>query len=256
MDLNVLKRNISNLALEERDENFLLRVLGTGTKVYEDRLDQIGFKNKNLVLDAGCGFGQWSCALSKMNMNIEAIDISEKRITVAKALFGDISNLHFEVSDLTNMPFKTESFDAIFCYSAIYYCDPKKVLSEFNRVLKPSGELYICSNSWGWYIHNIIKRPNSSKDFNPMLYGIQSIINSFTYVATGKKIFDNGSVVTSEGWLTRALLSAGFGHVVCGAEGTLCAVASKEWHNNSFFSDKYYGLEGCLEWLSKKNYKL
>jgi len=57
---------------------FLERVYGGGFEKYSTRLSQHGFRGFCRVLDAGCGFGQWTLALSWMNQSVEAVDISEK----------------------------------------------------------------------------------------------------------------------------------------------------------------------------------
>ena len=59
---------------------------------------------------------------------------------------GDkISHLpHFLISTIENMPVDNERFDLIICLgTVINYCDPIKVFSEFNRVLKKGGYLLI-----------------------------------------------------------------------------------------------------------------
>ena len=45
------------------DKLFIQRVFSKGLDSYINRLEAIGFTKKSKVLDAGCGYGQWSIAL-------------------------------------------------------------------------------------------------------------------------------------------------------------------------------------------------
>ena len=51
-------------------------------------------------------------------------------------------NLHFEVADAMALPYEDNSFDAVLIANALHIVpDPKKVLSEIDRVLRPGGLL-------------------------------------------------------------------------------------------------------------------
>ena len=62
------------------------------------------------VCDAGCGYGQWSFPLAKLNKSVHEIDSSYDRISVCQALLADNSSpegtLEFLVKDIqkTNFP--------------------------------------------------------------------------------------------------------------------------------------------------------
>ena len=49
------------------DAAFLSRVYQTGLTKYQERLRAISFYGLRHVLDAGCGFGQWTLSLSGLN---------------------------------------------------------------------------------------------------------------------------------------------------------------------------------------------
>ena len=62
--------NIGKIFLNDNDFSFFKRVWSQDLNIYKDRLSAIDFNQKNNVLDAGCGFGQWSLQLSILNNNI------------------------------------------------------------------------------------------------------------------------------------------------------------------------------------------
>ena len=92
--------------LGQNDFGFLNRVYQTNTKVYLNRLKNIGFENYNSVLDAGCGYGQWSISLSKLNSHVLATDISSSRVIIADEITKsqNIKNINYKQSDLINIP--------------------------------------------------------------------------------------------------------------------------------------------------------
>ena len=91
------------------------------------------------VFDVGCHSGTFTLKiLSKVgSKKIYGIDISEQAIRGAKK---KIPYGHFQVADATNLPFKSNFFDAVFCLEVLEHVDdPVTVLAEINRVLKKSG---------------------------------------------------------------------------------------------------------------------
>ena len=107
------------------------------------RLSQLSTGLK--VLEIGCGNG-WGTKLIKKYFNpseIRAIDLDPKMIDIAKKSNKD-SRITFSIADATKLPYKDNSFDAIFDFGIIHHIpDWKNCLSELKRVLKPSGQLLI-----------------------------------------------------------------------------------------------------------------
>ncbi|HEY0085340.1 MAG TPA: class I SAM-dependent methyltransferase, partial [Allosphingosinicella sp.] len=103
-DIQAVLARASWLTGDDRD--FFLRVWATDPEVYRARLDAIGFAGLGNVLDAGCGFGQWSLPLAAANRHVTAVDVSAIRIrTLADVAehFG-VANLTTAVSSLEAMP--------------------------------------------------------------------------------------------------------------------------------------------------------
>ncbi|MEE8154116.1 MAG: class I SAM-dependent methyltransferase [Phycisphaerales bacterium] len=236
--------------LGQRDGLFLKRVLSDGLETYRRRLKAIGFDKLESVLDAGCGFGQWSLALASTARRVEAIDTDETRIRTARRLAEGRANLNYHVGSLETLPFDDETFDGVFCYSVIYYTDVRRSIDELCRVLRPGGLIYISSNGLGWYIQNLLMAPNTSSDFHPRLYAIRTMLGSLKYRLLGIPPRDGNSVVTGRRWLTRKLMSRHVELIGVGDEGSVSLV--KDMKPEAFFRGRYFGLDGVSEWLGRR----
>lgn len=149
---------------------------------YEARLRQIQFSGHSRVLDAACGMGQWSLALAEQNEFVEGIDLSEKRVEVAKKLASEkgCSNIHFQVGSIESLPFGDEYFDAVFCYGSFMFTDMQKTLTEFKRVLKPGGKIYVNANGFGWYMHLVFTLGLLKLNFGLAKTACRMVIKAFT----------------------------------------------------------------------------
>ncbi len=95
----------------------------------------------NLVLDVGCGSGTIVQKLLKNGKNVIGVDIGKKFLSFCTSSYR---NALFCMADAQNMPFSDNSFDAIVCSEVIEHIDkPEKSLKEFERILRPKGELVI-----------------------------------------------------------------------------------------------------------------
>jgi len=102
------------------------------------------------ILDLGCGIGNFSYQLSKIypSAKITGIDDADYSIDVARALYGNTSNLTFELMDGTNLKFHNQDFDTACFLEVIEHLeDPVKALKEINRILKTGGELILSTNN-------------------------------------------------------------------------------------------------------------
>jgi ubiquinone/menaquinone biosynthesis C-methylase UbiE len=102
-------------------------------------------------LDAGCGAGVLACSLAARNFNVLGIDISPKMIerAVAKAKSAGVSErASFQVGNLESLPFATGSLAGVVSSGVIEYSsDPRIVLAEFARVLRPAAPFIVTLNN-------------------------------------------------------------------------------------------------------------
>ncbi|MBN8703028.1 MAG: class I SAM-dependent methyltransferase [Bacteroidetes bacterium] len=101
-------------------------------------------KENSTILDIACGTGFGAFHLSKIKgSRVYGIDLSEEAITECSNLYKN-SNLHFKVGDATKLPFENEHFDYITSFETIEHStEYSKILSEFNRILKKGGVLFL-----------------------------------------------------------------------------------------------------------------
>lgn len=98
------------------------------------------FPKESNILDVGCGDGISLAKLNELGHTAIGIDLNNEKLNVAKAK-GSLA----EKCDMHNMfIFNDNQFDVIISSHSLEHAyDPRKVLSEFFRVLKPEGLLFI-----------------------------------------------------------------------------------------------------------------
>ena len=102
----------------------------------------------NKVLDLGCGTGVILKEISSINSDVElfGLDLSENMIAKATQRLGTTATL--SVGDAENLPYADNTFDLVCCVESFHhYPNPKKALSEINRVLK-NGGLFLLCDTW------------------------------------------------------------------------------------------------------------
>lgn len=114
-------------------------------EIFKIRKDRIN------ILDAGCGFGQYSWYISRKNKHAEitAVDISASHVEKAIDFFRKTGkkNVHCHVADLTDYH-EDEKFDLIISVDVMeHISDDRQVFSNFFRSLKPGGLLLISTPS-------------------------------------------------------------------------------------------------------------
>jgi len=254
MDKSILRKILNKYKkkMSDNDRSFFNRIYSVETDVYMHRLKAIGFNDKSVVLDAGCGFGQWSLALAKLNDYIHAVDMSPDRITILNDIITEakINNIKTKESKLEKTPFKDNSFDAIFCYAVIFCTSWEKTINEFYRILKMNGSLYFTANDLGWYINLWKSGENNAKDYNSREYAALGFSNTIEYEKS-KKAPKKGQIIIEYETMTKYLRNNGFKIYRTGSEGTI-KVGNTVPQPKSFFKSSYYGLNGVYEILSRK----
>ncbi len=114
-------------------KNLLLRFIeGTRTRVI---LRSLAIKPTDKVLDIGCGAGNM---LEKINAVRTGIDLSDTMILRSKQKLGHSVELNKMSAD--KLEFADNTFDKIICSEVIeHVLEPRKVLIEIARVIKPGG---------------------------------------------------------------------------------------------------------------------
>ena len=89
------------------------------------------------VLDLACGPGYVSAAAKRLGAVPTGMDFSENMISIAKAMFPEIS---FMQGDAQNLPFDDSSFDRVLInFGLLHMSHLEQPCAEACRVLKPGG---------------------------------------------------------------------------------------------------------------------
>lgn len=100
------------------------------------------------LLDCGCGPGTMTVNLAEVVApgEVVGIDIEDKQFEVGRAYARErgVSNVRFETGNIYDLPFESNTFDAIFAHAVLYHLKtPRKALTELHRILKPGGAIGI-----------------------------------------------------------------------------------------------------------------
>ena len=98
------------------------------------------------ILEAGCGTGQMSIALSRYARQIYGIDLSKGSLIEAKQFINsnDIKSVHLFRMNIFKLFFEENTFDVIISNGVLHHTyNPKLAFSKLVRVLKPGGIIVI-----------------------------------------------------------------------------------------------------------------
>lgn len=115
----------------------------------EFAIESLNLMNGDKILEIGMGNGKFVKDLFAKNSTIHysACDYSKEMIDSATELNQSLVKLgkaEFIEANVSELPFPNKSFDVIFTVNTLYFWDdPKKILTELNRLLKTNGKLYI-----------------------------------------------------------------------------------------------------------------
>ena len=104
---------------------------------------------EGLVLDLGCGPGTIPIKIASKRKGLEVLglDLSEAMLQIARKNLrasGLGSRVHFQRADAKRLEFPDHTFDGVISNSLLHHLrDPRVVLAEAVRVLKPGGTFLI-----------------------------------------------------------------------------------------------------------------
>ena len=114
-----------------------------------DYSDRVGRPIADLrILDAGCGYGAYSCVLATLGCKVTGVDINQDLIQTAerRAVGFGIQSVEFFTGDSSDFLVKTppESFDIILALDTLEHMKtPFRFLEIAHRALSPGGNLII-----------------------------------------------------------------------------------------------------------------
>jgi len=113
-------------------------------------LKDIGIRKDQFVLDFGCGHGNYTIPASLIvgeKGRIYAVDKNQESLNklINKTKEKELNNIEIiKLVDQLKLPLPKESVDAILLFDVLHLVEPRKcLLSELNRILKPTGLLFV-----------------------------------------------------------------------------------------------------------------
>ncbi len=237
---------------EKRDHEFLLRIFGDDIIKYEQRLRQYGFVGLKNVLDAGCGYGQWSLALAKLNQYVYAVDSAPIRIMFLKDILKEIGTVNVSTlrCNVEHLRFPDKTFDAIFSYCVLHTTEWKKVVKEYYRVLEPGGIMYVTANATGWYSFLWDTKHNQTEGYDPQLLVARAYYNTWCY-KNGHPINSGDNIIIEPEELKSFLNEIGFSVIDMRQEGKI-NVTGEDVELLPFMKGDYKGEYAVFEALAEK----
>ncbi len=127
-----------------------------GSRGFFDDLDQYHFEKLHhllrlvafdgyrgrMVLEVGCGAGVDLARFARGGATVAGVDLAASAIDLARANFEQQGlDGRFEIADGERLPFPANSFDLVYAHGVVQYtADPRRLVEECRRVLKPGGE--------------------------------------------------------------------------------------------------------------------
>jgi ubiquinone/menaquinone biosynthesis C-methylase UbiE len=151
--------------------------------------------NAAQVLDAGCGCTFFPFFLTTKGFSVHCCDFDSSLTETFKDInFKSAKRVDFQVQNLKTLNYPEQFFDAVYCISVLEHTDNySKILSQFNRVLKPNGLLIVTFDVHLDFFgkrkaNNLVKDLKNS--FSPIGLGFQMNFND-TSLFTTKYVKDN-----------------------------------------------------------------
>ncbi|WAC67365.1 class I SAM-dependent methyltransferase [Agrococcus sp. SL85] len=97
------------------------------------------------ILDVAAGTGASAAPMAKAGALVTALDLSAGMVEEGRRRHPDIE---FVLGSAEELPFRADTFDAVtISFGLRNVQHPRQALSEFLRVLKPGGRLFVCEFS-------------------------------------------------------------------------------------------------------------
>ena len=143
------------------------------------------------VLEVGSGNGQWLMAAEKLGaakvVGLEPHDEVRNYSIEMIEKEGDFRKISVLKAGAESIPMRDASFDCLLCLGVFMFTQQNVALKEFERVLRPNGQLILTVNGLGYFIMKM-KNGILYHQFDELRYGLAGIISSILKWAFGLQI--------------------------------------------------------------------
>ncbi len=95
-----------------------------------------------LLLEIGCGTGEYTGRLTELGFRVFAFDLTEACVIEAVRETGGAKNCHCSVADSVRIPFRDNTFDLCFGVSILHHVNVKRTWTEVARVCKNGARFF------------------------------------------------------------------------------------------------------------------
>lgn len=133
--------------IAEDDPVALLRAEGNARRPW---VEQVLAGREYKILDVGCGAGFLTSALAERGHQVTGVDASVATLEMARQR-DPLGRIQYVQGDAYALDFADHSFDVVTAMDFLeHVSDPKRVLDEVRRVLKPGGLFFFHTFNRNW----------------------------------------------------------------------------------------------------------
>ena len=168
------------------------------------RFLEAGTRNNPVLLDIGCGCGEWSNSIAKKGIKVFGIDPDIEALTAAKTYaIKTRSGATFAEATAEDLPFQSAHFDYVLSVCAIeHFNDFSRAISEMSRVIKTEGTLVLTADSFSYGQIKPALRDKHRREYRVVTY--------FTLERLKKELEQNGFEILEAKYFINSPLSSFF----------------------------------------------
>jgi SAM-dependent methyltransferase len=95
------------------------------------------------ALDVGCGTGQFARLLAERVKHVDAVDVSDDVLALARERSAHVHNLHLRTADITTDDIGREAYDFVSCLMCIHHVPFEPALEKLAAAVRPGGVLAV-----------------------------------------------------------------------------------------------------------------
>lgn len=156
---------------------------------------RFNMREKDKLLDVGCGRGDFTKGFRDLDMEVFGIDIEKS----SSELMKEINFKTVEV-EKDSFPFADNSFDFIFSKSVIEHLwEPSHFIKECKRILKPNGTIILMTPDWHTQMYIFY---NDSTHHHPhTLTSLRDLLKMYDFKEISSEVFYQLPVLWKYPWL-------------------------------------------------------